>query len=686
MSGAHNAPGISKGRASMVDHQHKSRGGVLATRGTLPPVLRQALASRGFAVAELKLGEAGPQPSPPTRAKLNIAVIGTAKLPADPGTAETAIARVVATGCPIVLVGPATPATTEALAERVHAWLPLPLEEPQLLTAIRSGFAVAAARAERDAAQELAELKTAEAKSLYEIGTALSAERNLNRLQELILRRCRELTGADAGSLYILEENANKRPILRFEVTQNDSVVAGSFRATPMALTDESIAGYVAMTGHTLNLADAYHLPDGEPFRFNDAFDRASGYRTKSMLVVPMRNHEGDVIGVVQLINRKRSFGITLENAAIVEREVEPFPEEAEEVLDSLTSQAAVALNNRLLLDNIEDLFEGFVQASVTAIESRDPTTHGHSERVAKLTVGIARAVTEIGAGRWKEIGFSEQQLREIRYAGLLHDFGKIGVREDVLVKAKKLYDWQLDVIRLRYALLRKTAETEFERKQLEAVLEHGHQGWLQIRDSVEHEHEEQLAKLDDELTVIIRANEPTVLDQQAEERLKTIAARQLNLDGIAMPVLGDDEFLALSVKRGSLTDRERDEIQSHVSHTYRFLSLMPWTRNLKQVPNIAWSHHEKLNGKGYPQGLKGDEIPLQSRMMAIADIHDALTAADRPYKRAVPLAKALDILHDEARGGAIDPELLDIFVQRRIYELVPLGGVIGASSLAIAR
>ncbi len=671
----------------MLEGQHTSRGAyVAATEGVLPVSLRQALASRGLRITTLRLPLTAESEPPASRTDVSLAIVGTEQLPPDPAEAEAVLARFQAAGYAIILLGPATPTITEPLLQAVHVWLPLEAEERQLLAAIRSALAAGTTRVERDAARELAQLKTQEAKSLYEIGTALSAERDLNRLQELILQRCRELTGADAGSLYLLDEDADKQRILRFEIAQNDSVVGGSFRKRTMPLTDESIAGYVALTGRTLNLEDAYNLPPNEPFRFNDAFDRSSGYRTKSMLVVPMRNHEGDVIGVIQLINRKRSFATRLESPAIVEREVEPFPPESEQVLDSLTSQAAVALDNRLLLDNIEQLLEGFVRASVTAIESRDPTTSGHSERVAELTVGIARAVTDIGVGRFKDIGFTDQQLREIRYAGLLHDFGKIGVREHVLVKAKKLYDWQLEVIRLRFAMLRKTTETEFERRQLELILKHGQEGWLRLRDALAAEHAQKLAELDAELAAIIEANEPTVLDEDAASRLAGIAARRLDVNGVEAPLLGDDEFIALSVRRGSLTEQERREIESHVSHTFRFLSLMPWTRQLKQVPFIAWSHHEKLNGTGYPQGLKGEQIPIQSRMMTIADIYDALTASDRPYKRAVPVVKALDILSDEVRRGALDADLLDVFIKRRVYELTTPGGAATEVPALIAR
>jgi HD-GYP domain-containing protein (c-di-GMP phosphodiesterase class II) len=654
----------------MSQRRHDFRGGVVfATPTALPSALQAALYARQFPVQPLDLNsvtaEATTSPVSP-----RVAIIGTGDLPDAPNTPEGVLAGLVGRGFALILIGASTPAVNDKVTEQAFIWLPLPLEEAQLLTAIRGAFAAAAAEQERDAARATADLKTAEAQSLYEIGTALSAERNIERLQELILQRARELTRADAGSLYLVDENPEKERILRFEIAQNDSV-RSSFRKLTMPLTEKSIAGYVALTGRTLNLADAYQLPPGEPFGFNDAFDRQTGYRTKSMLVVPMRNHEGDVIGVVQLINRKRDFQAMLAGHAEVEHEVEAFPAEAEQVVDSFASQAAVALDNRLLLESIEQLFEGFVRASVSAIEARDPTTSGHSERVAELTVGIAQTVSDIGTGHFRDIGFSEKELREIRYAGLLHDFGKIGVREHVLIKAKKLFDWQLDVIRLRFALLRKSAETEYERRQLALILEQGQEGWLRMRDALEREHEHTLTTLDQELAVILEANEPTILDQDAVARLGEIGARRFDLHGVEQPILGDEEVLALSVRRGSLTEEERREIESHVSHTFKFLSLMPWTRQLKQVPLIAWSHHEKLDGTGYPQGLKGDEIPIQSRMMTIADIYDALTASDRPYKRAVPVPKALDILHDEVKRGALDPELLDVFVQRRVFEIV---------------
>jgi HD-GYP domain-containing protein (c-di-GMP phosphodiesterase class II) len=340
-------------------------------------------------------------------------------------------------------------------------------------------------------------------------------------------------------------------------------------------------------------------------------------------------------------------------------------------VLDAFAGQAAVALNNQLLLANIEGLFEGFVRASITAIEARDPTTSGHSERVAELTVGIALAVNEIDVGRWKSSYFDPTQIREIRYAGLLHDFGKIGVRENVLVKAKKLYDHELEVIRLRFGYVRKALEAEHSRKKLALALEGDHQAFLAALGPIDAEYSHRLSQLDAYLAAVQSANEPTILAEDAADLLEEIARQSyIDAEGNQLPLLGNPELLALSVRRGSLTEEERVEIESHVSHTFRFLSLMPWTRQFKQLPLIAGAHHERLDGTGYPHQLTADEIPLQSKMMAIADIYDALTASDRPYKKAVPVERALDILNQEAKVNHIDTELLDIFIKRRVFDI----------------
>lgn len=641
------------------------KGVVAASQGILPPALVGSLTARGFQVQLVDLSRS----APPAPSEPQVTVLASSELPGDPELAQNALARFDSHRCAVIVVGDAPPTVAETVSSLVHAWLPSPVQEIPLVTAIRSAFATLAGRRELAWTQEQVSLKDAEARSLYEIGTALSAERDITRLQDLILRRCRELTKADAGSLYIVGEDAEKRRILRFDIAQNDSIAASYQRAT-MPLTEQSIAGYVALTGRPVNLADAYEIPPEEPYSHNRAFDQRMGYRTKSMLVVPLRNYEGDIVGVIQLINHKPSSDAILTTPDVAERLVGPFPPEAEQVLESFASQAAVALDNRLLLENIEQLFEGFVRASVTAIESRDPTTSGHSERVANVTVGIALAVNGIQVGRWNAVHFSPEQIREIRYAGLLHDFGKIGVREHVLLKAKKLFEGQLELVRMRFAFVQKALEADFKGRQLALLLERGRDAYLQSLGPAEASFRDRLKVLDEDLAAIVSANEPTVLAQESAARLLDLAnERYLGIDGSERPLLDPGELLALSVRRGSLTEEERREIESHVSHTYQFLSVMPWTRTLRDVPTIAWKHHEKLDGSGYPQGLPANDIPIQSRMMTIADIYDALTAADRPYKKAVPLERALDILSEEVRSGYLDAELFDVFLSKRVYE-----------------
>jgi HD-GYP domain-containing protein (c-di-GMP phosphodiesterase class II) len=356
-----------------------------------------------------------------------------------------------------------------------------------------------------------------------------------------------------------------------------------------------------------------------------------------------------------------------------VEREVVSFDQRSVELVGALASQAAVAVENAKLYEDIERLFEGFVTAAVTAIESRDPTTHGHSGRVATMSVGLAEAVERGGGeGRWRGLRFSREQLRELRYAGLLHDFGKVAVREQVLVKEKKLYPPDLSVIRHRFAFLVQAAELEFERKRNRFLLEQGPERYSAMVRDLESELRSRRIELERFLQAIIAANEPTILPEGSFEELERLAQRHfLDIDGEERPVLSPDELRFLSIRKGNLDESERREIESHVTHTYRFLQQIPWTRELRGIPEIAYGHHEKLNGEGYPRRASGESIPVQTRMMTISDIYDALTASDRPYKRALTAEGALDILHMEARSGTIDADLLRTFSAARVFELV---------------
>jgi HD-GYP domain-containing protein (c-di-GMP phosphodiesterase class II) len=509
---------------------------------------------------------------------------------------------------------------------------------------------------------------------LSRIGVALSTERDLLTLLELILSQARRLSSADAGSLYLVEQDAaapaTKR--LRFKLSQNHTLPSLPFSEAVIPLDHASLAGYAASTGEPLIIPDVYLLPEDVSYKQNRSFDDKFNYRTKSMLVIPMRTHRDEVIGVLQLINRKRAADARLTSNDLVDKEVLPFDQRSVDLVSALASQAAVAIENGRLYEDIERLFEGFVTAAVTAIESRDPTTSGHSSRVATFTCGLADAVDRVGSGPYRNLRFSREQMKEIRYAGLLHDFGKVGVREQVLVKQKKLYPSDLAIVKHRFQFLLQRADLQYERERAEYLFAHGkdrYQEMLQHLDAVRRAEREDLQRF---LDSVVRANEPTILPEGTFEELTEINERTfVDFDGVEKPLLSDEELRYLMINKGNLDQRERREIESHVSHTFRFLEQIPWTRELKGVPVIAYGHHEKLNGHGYPRQMSGDAIPVQTRMMTIADIYDALTATDRPYKRAVPTERAIEILRAEASEGSLDPALLDAFVEAKVFDLV---------------
>jgi HD-GYP domain-containing protein (c-di-GMP phosphodiesterase class II) len=523
-------------------------------------------------------------------------------------------------------------------------------------------------------AREALKIAEREREELNQIGIALSTQRDISSLLSLILSKAREITGADAGSLYLVEVEAEGRRHLRFMLTQNDSLDF-PFQEFVMPLAEDSMAGYTALRGVILNFADAYKIPRGCPYRFNDRYDRESGYRTRSLLTLPMRNAKGEVLGVLQLINSKRNPEARLESAEDASKQVQPFRERAVRLALSLASQAAVAYENRKLCHEIETLFEGFVSAAVTAIEQRDPTTSGHSLRVARYTQGMAEVVDATSSGPYAAARFDREQMKEIRYAALLHDFGKVGVREDVLVKAKKLYPLQLDVVRQRFDYIRKEAEASNVRRKLQVYLERDRGDALAEIARLSEDFDQRLKRIEEYARFILQVNEPTLLEKVQSQKLGEIATQFFSdPQGIERPYLSPDEVRLLSIPKGSLDASERQQIESHVIHTFNFLAQIPWTKNLRKIPEIARAHHEKINGTGYPYKLHGDEIPLPTKMMTICDIFDALTASDRPYKRAVPVERALGILEECVRANEIDPELFRLFREARVYEGSGLG------------
>ncbi|MGC1418449.1 MAG: HD domain-containing phosphohydrolase [Candidatus Acidiferrum sp.] len=526
-----------------------------------------------------------------------------------------------------------------------------------------------------------------ELEELNSIGIALSGTHDVERLLTLILHKAREITGADAGSLYLVEQDAGSlngatnaaasgtEPArqLRFRLTQNDSVQFPYAEHT-LPITESSMAGYCALHGEVIELADAYRIPKSRPFRFNSSFDEQAGYRTRSLITLPMKNGKGEVIGVLQLINCKRHPKARLADANAVHCYVHPFPERAVRLGLSLASQAAVAYENSQLYRDIENLFDGFVNASVKAIEQRDPTTSGHSQRVCQMTLALAEAVDREEQGPYADLRFSREQMKELRYATLLHDFGKVGVREEVLVKAKKLYPLQFSRLLDRFDYIRRDMEARIAEQKVEVLLGHSRKEaearvCLKLLDG---EASRLIAELDRYVDFIARANEPTILPSSEFDLLTEISQKTYrDPRGAERPFLTSEEVRYLSIPRGSLDSNERRQIESHVTHSFNFLAQIPWTPQYRGIPEIARAHHEKLNGRGYPAGLVASEIPVQAKIMTICDIFDALSASDRPYKRAVPTDRALEILKLCVRDEEIDPDLFRLFLDAQVYRLV---------------
>jgi HD-GYP domain-containing protein (c-di-GMP phosphodiesterase class II) len=526
------------------------------------------------------------------------------------------------------------------------------------------------------------DLRTIADRARYEVGElvatsrALSSERDIRKLLALILEKCRQVTGADAGSVYVLEGvGVPAERTLHFMLSQNDSLEI-DFEEFTLEVDEKSIVGKAVLTGRPINIPDLERLeePGQNPwgFRHNRSFDQKTGYRARSMLTVPMLSALSEVIGVIQLINRKRRAESRLLSPADFSAEVVPFDARAEELGLALASQAGLSLENAILYEEIKNLFEGFVDASVTAIESRDPTTSGHSRRVATLSVALAEKVDGINDGPLGLVRFTPAALKQLEYAGILHDFGKVGVREKVLVKAKKLYEEDREAIRMRFAYIRKALEAESAERKLRQALEWERTELEERFATQDGDLARRLAEIDQAWAFICKANEPTLLEEGGLEKLVEIGQLSyMDPSGELRPYLERDEIAALQVPRGSLTAVERVEIESHVVHTFNFLRKIPWGRALADIPRIAGSHHEYLNGGGYPRRLGAVDIPMESRIMTIADIFDALTASDRPYKKAVPVDKALAIIEGEVDSGRCDGELFQVFVEGEVYKKV---------------
>jgi len=559
----------------------------------------------------------------------------------------------------VLLCGERLPVADPFWKTRLFLSLPENGAREHLVRALRALFRMLEDRAASAATKKALVARTKEIESLVGVGIALAAEKDPDRLLETILSSARSLTQADAGSLYLIESGEGSEA-LRFVRAQNDSVPF-DFEERVLPLDDSSIAGFVARSGEPLSLPDVSELPPGAPFRFDDAFDRKYGYRTRSMLAVPLKTPQGKVLGVLQLINRRKMVLPDGAVTAFIRIEVRPFDAANEEIARALAAQAAVAVENRQLTESIRNLFEGFVEASVTAIEQRDPTTSGHSERVAKTSCALAELASRVETGPYASFRIGREELKELRYAAVLHDFGKVGVREWVLVKARKLPPLRLELLRSRFdqAILSAAAET-WEKAARET--------WPEKR--VAQALASRYGELEKAWETILSADEPNLLPEEVGAEVGALSGLAFrDATGAEKPLVLEEEVAYLTIPQGSLSSPERREIQSHVTQTFRFLSKIPWTPDLARVPDWAYGHHEKLDGSGYPRGLKAGSIPVPVRAITICDIYDALAARDRPYKKAVAAAPALDILRAEALRGAVDADLLTLFVEGKVFE-----------------
>lgn len=537
-------------------------------------------------------------------------------------------------------------------------------------------------------------IRDIESRAINEIGQAMTSQSSTDELMRLILEKAIELSTADAGFLILRDNLFGQNPsagensvrLLRsssHRFLQKARICKSQNIRLKLDLLDPQKSPF---TSTIVNKAAGLHWVEGMegpavrrnnfgpgdvPFMMPELEFDARTYELKSYCCFPLRTPSEEVVGFILLLNRRVTPGVFLDSRVDIERYVGEFNAHDLNILEALANQAGVSIDHTRLIQDLKTVFESFVEASVVAIESRDPTTKGHSERVAILTCGLAEAVGRTSSGPYASISFGASQLYELKYAALLHDFGKIGVREDVLRKEKKLYGHELGGIRQRFLMLEKQLHLKCLESYLDGLMVRAEaptpEGLARIRAEVE--------TITNDLKgfwgAIADANEPHVVNSGNFQRISEIAAVRVALGEDQVELLSPDELRRLSIRRGSLSPEERLEIESHVTHSYRFLINIPWTSDLANIPDIVYAHHERLDGSGYPRKLVEDEIPIQAKIMAIADIYDALVAMDRPYKKAIPVERALSILESEVREGKLDSEIFRIFLEARVCDLV---------------
>ena len=493
---------------------------------------------------------------------------------------------------------------------------------------------------------------------LIDIGIALSKEKNINILLEKILNEARVISNSDGGTVYLITDDNKK---LNFEIMQTESLgikFGGSAEPVPDYIypvklyTDDgsknlnNVSAVCALKGKTINIKNAYEN-DEYDFSGVKGFDKKHNYFSKSFLNIPLKDHKDKVIGVLQLLNAQK------------DGEIISFSDKLVELVEALSSQASVALTNQLLIDEQKTLFRSFIKLVAEALEHKDEVTGGHCTRVPVLTMMIAEAINKDRSGSYKDFQFSDDEMEELYVAGWLHDFGKVATPEHIMNKSTKLeglYD-KIDQIKLRFEILKRDVELNF------------YKNMLSNSDIDKKLLDAQLQKINADFKFLEVSNiGGEFMSEELQNRVHDIAKQKIELDDQSSPILSNEEIDFLTISRGTLSKEDREVMENHVSLTYTLLDKLPYPDHLKQVPFYAGCHHEKINGEGYPNGYSGDQLPLQARIIAIADVFEGLTAPDRPYKEPYKLSKALKILKFMVNDGEIDSELFKLFITKKLY------------------
>ena len=476
--------------------------------------------------------------------------------------------------------------------------------------------------------------------ALNKIGIALGSETKLQNLFNLIVDEIIKFADCDACSLYIRDE---KKSELIFQATKTLTLSGHGgeesiFKSFSVPIELKSIAGYTVITGETVNITDCYNIPADKSYDFNESYDQKTGYRTVSMLSVPMKDNEGGVLGVIQLINKFDKKG-----------NIVAFSKEFEEIIQSLASQAAVALINARLLEANKNLYKALVEAFSEAIEARSPHTAGHSKRVAFISNMIAEHINRKNEGTYKNIFFSDEKLEELKYAALLHDVGKVAVPENVLEKRNKLEEDEIAIIKNRFEVIKFSTEYNIHDEDLKNDF---------------------LKQIDGDLIFLLEKNAPGFCSEEDKKKIVEIGNKKyIDFDGQEHSYLEADEiYMLTNFVKGNFSPEEWEKMKRHVVNTLDILETVPFTDELKDIPKIAGAHHEMLDGSGYPYNIQAENIMLQSRILAVADVFEALTASDRPYKKAIPIDKAKQILGFMAKDGELDKEIVDMFIEDGLY------------------